>query len=676
MTAEPLAVEPPQDAPAPRPVARPILPDWLHSRSTIVNQARWGIGYYGKVFLFHAIRIVFLVYWWRIARRAPWGIGRIARLLARWVMDAPGTTMRTSIAHNTGKEAADGKVFVELTKQHRQTVSGRLFVIVLALAGLGFLAYATLRDPWLIAAVSVATLTLFGLVGRSLDHPIVSRYGDHEEAPRPTAEKLVDALDAIGVAKLKREDIDVKWSGRDGRGWRADVDLPLGVTAGQVVEMRDRLASGLRQKVSCVWPEAQPEIHAGRLVVWVADKAMSDVKPLPWSLTKAGKVDLFQSFPIGETPRGNVVPVTLMFASMVIGAVPRMGKSFTLRLLLLAAALDPIARLHVYDLKGGADFLPLEPVAHRFRIGDDEDDIEYLLDDLRTLVEEMRERYRTIRTKLTRDECPEGKVTAQLATHRDHGLFPAIIALDECQKAFESKEHGKEIEALVTDLVKRGPAAGIITICATQRPDKASLPPQIRSNAVLRFCLKVTGHDENNMVLGPGAYANGTRATMFAKTDWGVGYLVGEGEDPVICRAAYVDAPTAETIVKRARAARQTLGLLTGHAIGDDGDPQDEEDSTILDELVTVWPSGRPHVWLEELAERLQTAYPVRHGGCTADLVREAVAPHGIRTKKVNAKDVAGEWRTRAGITWEALHEALRGDEEGPEDRCDPQDAA
>lgn len=40
-----------------------------------------------------------------------------------------------------------------------------------------------------------------------------------------------------------------------------------------------------------------------------------------------------------------------MFALMIIGALPRMGKTFLLRLLALAAALDTSAELHLYDLK-------------------------------------------------------------------------------------------------------------------------------------------------------------------------------------------------------------------------------------------------------------------------------------------------------------------------------------
>ena len=52
---------------------------------------------------------------------------------------------------------------------------------------------------------------------------------------------------------------------------------------------------------------------------------------------------------------------------------------------MLGAALDPLAELHIYDLKGGADWLPLAQVAHAFRVGDEPEDITYLLTDLRDL---------------------------------------------------------------------------------------------------------------------------------------------------------------------------------------------------------------------------------------------------------------------------------------------------
>jgi S-DNA-T family DNA segregation ATPase FtsK/SpoIIIE len=101
-----------------------------------------------------------------------------------------------------------------------------------------------------------------------------------------------------------------------------------------------------------VWPEPQAEAHAGRLVLWVGDRDMAQTAAPAWPLAKAGRTDLFQPVPFGTDQRGRAVTLTLMFASMVLGSIPRMGKTFALRLTLLAACLDPRAELHPYDLKG------------------------------------------------------------------------------------------------------------------------------------------------------------------------------------------------------------------------------------------------------------------------------------------------------------------------------------
>lgn len=115
---------------------------------------------------------------------------------------------------------------------------------------------------------------------------------------------------------------------------------------------------------------------------------------------------MFGPVPFGTDQRGRTVTVTLMFANMVIGSIPRVGKTFSLRLLLLAAALDPRAELHCYDLKGTGDLSALGPVAHAYRAGDDTDDIEYAVEDMRALAMELRRRTKVIQ-KLPRDLCPK-----------------------------------------------------------------------------------------------------------------------------------------------------------------------------------------------------------------------------------------------------------------------------
>lgn len=63
------------------------------------------------------------------------------------------------------------------------------------------------------------------------------------------------------------------------------------------------------------------------------------------------------------------------------------------------------------------------------------------------------------------------RLTSALADKRSLGLHPIVIGVDECQVLFEHAEHGKGFDEIATDLVKRGPATGIVLLLATQRPD-------------------------------------------------------------------------------------------------------------------------------------------------------------------------------------------------------------
>ena len=220
-----------------------------------------------------------------------------------------------------------------------------------------------------------------------------------------------------------------------------------------------------------------------------------------------------------------------------------MGKTFILRLLLLAAALDPRAELHAYNLKGGADHRPLELVAHAYRVGDDDEDIAYLLADLRAMRADMR-------APVQDHPVPAPRGLPRVQGHRRPGLTPrprtapgAVRPWTSASSRSSTPPTGRRSSDHDRDLVKRGPAVGIIVIPATQRPDAKSLPTGISSTAILRLCLRVAGQLENDMVLGTSSYKAGIRATMFTRSDLGVAWLAGEGDDPVIVRAAYVDGP-------------------------------------------------------------------------------------------------------------------------------------
>ena len=250
--------------------------------------------------------------------------------------------------------------------------------------------------------------------------------------------------------------------------------------------------------------------------------------------------------------------------------------------------------------------------------------------------------------------APENKVTPELASKKSLGLHPIVIGVDECQVWFEHPDYGEELEATCTDLVKRGPALGIILILATQRPDAKSLPTGISANVSTRFCLKVQGQTENDMVLGTSKYKQGVRATTFAWEDKGIGYLVGEGSDAQIVRTvAGLDGPASEKVAAYARRLREQAGTLSGHAIGEQlQSEQDTRRDTLLEDILTVVPETEKKVWNERVIARLYELRPDAYETYreAADLTA-ALKRHGIRTGQVWGTTDDGKGASRIGIT-------------------------
>src|SRR5690606_34380369 len=152
---------------------------------------------------------------------------------------------------------------------------------------------------WLIAVLVVLGVLVLGVVGTPADRPVTGRAVVRTQVQRLTSGTVVRALAALGVAEIHKAMAKGRpgrtFPGpitRDGPGWRADVDLPFGVTVSDILERRDRLASGLRRPLGCVWPEPAHDAHAGRLVLWVGDQDMSQAKPAAWPLAKNGSADL------------------------------------------------------------------------------------------------------------------------------------------------------------------------------------------------------------------------------------------------------------------------------------------------------------------------------------------------------------------------------------------------
>ena len=382
-----------------------------------------------------------------------------------------------------------------------------------------------------------------------------------------------------------------------------------------------------------------------------------------WPLLAKGSVDIFEPFAFGEDQRGRVVRLQLMFTSLLIGAIPRMGKTFAARVPALACALDPIVELHIYDGKGGQDWRPFERIAYRVGFGVRDEVVLGLVEDLRALVTDMNRRYDTIAT-LPADICPESKVTRAIAERRSLKLWPILVSIDEFQRYSGHPIYGDEIVSLLTELCKVGPSVGIMIELATQKPDGKAVPTDLRDNIGTRFALKTMTWQSSEAVLGAGSYTAGYDSSRFQRAHKGVGILLGADDSGTVEEALTVRTnrtPIADidAVIGRARGLRETAGTLTGYAAGERS--QAVEAVSLLDDVLTVVPVGEPKVWSETVAARLAELRPEVYGGWKPEQVAAALKPYGIPVgRQVWGTDPAtGEKANRKGIHREDIAAAV-----------------
>jgi S-DNA-T family DNA segregation ATPase FtsK/SpoIIIE len=130
--------------------------------------------------------------------------------------------------------------------------------------------------------------------------------------------------------------------------------------------------------------------HAGRVALWVADDDPYARPPVRTPLLNVGHWDAWRPVPFGRDARDLRIDLPLVWTSLLVGAIPRQGKTMAARL--AAASL----------------------IAHRFMAGDEATDTLTLNTWLTELVAEVQGRYRRMRN-LDDLTCPESKITPELS---------------------------------------------------------------------------------------------------------------------------------------------------------------------------------------------------------------------------------------------------------------------
>ncbi|WP_211771569.1 cell division protein FtsK [Kutzneria sp. CA-103260] len=521
--------------------------------------------------------------------RSPWRfVGAVARGLVvavrgwrRWVR-----VLDYREAAEQSEKLADKFVEIRALTLFRWKVTG---VVVVAGAVALLVADLVFGDHALWIGGGVAAVAL-AVAGRRKDgapgrKPVLS--GPRSLAWTMDPQVLVDAFrDAKLIGKEESLRL-VERARRIGDGWAITVDLPATRKAADVIKHRDALASALAvDEVQLIAERVRGQGgHAGRVSLWVADDDPYAGPPLRTPLLDVQWWDAWRPVPFGRDARGRQVDLPLVWTSLLVGAIPRQGKTFATRLAAAGLVLDPYTRLYFFDGKGGKDWSAAEQVAYRFVCGDEQAHAEAVRDYLVELVGETQSRYARMAT-MDDELCPESNITPAISRDVDLGMPVTAVIIDEVQVYLESVVRqqvggkkttlGEYIADLLTYLARKGPAAGIVVILATQRPDSTTIPSRLRAVLGSRLALRVMDWRDSNIVLGEQMNTRGYDASMLLPSHKGVGILRPDGEtdagaDVVAMTVRTYYMPNAEwrEVCERGRALRAAAGTLAGHAVGD-----------------------------------------------------------------------------------------------------------
>jgi S-DNA-T family DNA segregation ATPase FtsK/SpoIIIE len=617
---------------------RPIIPASLRKGNrkstahTLAGRILHRIGY-------HAVRTPWytaLAIWW-----APVGLFRIVWHSARWAFDLE--TMGRALSAKD-EEAIKFMEKADKHRRHRLPVFfGVLGFIVLSLPILLFL-----TPLWVKLLVIAVALPPLAKVGVPVDKRIV-----HAAVVAPRFRKLnpdivLRAYYAAGLGHPDKPGQQIQFGSvmsRDGEGSAVIVDLPYGKTFADAIKAKASIASGLDVKIQQVYI-TEDNTSNRRHRLWVADRDPLAVPAGRTPLLDCKPRNIWRPAPFGLDERGRKVNLLMLWISILVGAQPRKGKTFSARLLALYAALDPYTKLTVVDGKNSPDWRKFSLVAHRIIFGTtinrDGDPVDMLLEALREIKEHIQS-VNAFLSSLPVDQCPDGKLTEELSRQYPQ-LRVWVLVMEEFQVYFEldDQETNKEVASLLSFIMAVGPSSGVIILSSSQKPsgvgagDVQRLFNRYRDNHAVRFALKCGNRLVSEAVLGGDAYAEGFDAASLPVGPQyrGVGYLYGASDDTPTVRTYLADAQDAEKILLAARLHRERAGTLTGMAAGEN---MARAYRDVLYDVQRVFYPGEEHISWRLLAARLQTQIPEAYADLTQDAISSQVRQ--LNVASVNVRD-------------------------------------
>jgi S-DNA-T family DNA segregation ATPase FtsK/SpoIIIE len=490
--------------------------------------------------------------------------------------------------------------------------------------------------PMVVSAPWVVVGTLWN-IGRKHTEPLAWAAPANESTSRdlvPDEGAILSALRNLNLAPLNRkfkEGWKPRWvlgTGRDGKGWRTQVELPPGVTVEMINDKKAVLAHNLVRLPVEVWP-TEPKKQPGVLDLWVADQGILTGPVEPYPLLDEGTADYFTGVPVGIDQRGDEVVAKLMASNYAIAGIMGSGKTSLVINLLCGAMLDPLVDIDVYVMAFNVDYDPMRPRLRTLVKGDEDEHITAAMDALRALRGEVTNKGKIL-SELGGEET---KLTRELA-QADPRMRPKVVVFDECQELFRHERYGEEAKQLAIKVMMKARKCGITLVFVTPAPSADSLPRDLAKTVSHRVCFAIGDHQGNDAILGTGAHKQGiTATTLVAGEDIGTAMASGFAARPGLLRTHHIrkqkGVDEITPIVQRALDERTDAHLSTPPALN----PADEVDH--LADIREVLGTDK-RLRTQQVIGRLEMLRPSEYEGWTFSDLTSALAEYGITPVKSN----------------------------------------
>ena len=227
---------------------------------------------------------------------------------------------------------------------------------------------------------------------------------------------------------------------------------------------------------------------------------------------------------------------------------------------MLGGSLDITCELRIFVPDTNFDFEAFRPRCSRYVMGAEDSHVEKICVYLEELVDDIQVRG----DKLVRYGEPE--VTRALA-NKNIGMHPIMAILEEAHLAFNHPLFGKRIADAAVTIDRLGRKRFIHLIVSTQATTGGSVPQGVTINSVNGIAFAVARHQENDAILGQGAYSAGHRATdLIPGTDRGNAVVKGFTQSRSVIAQAYFINPSrgndqVTPIINRSLAELERRGL-------------------------------------------------------------------------------------------------------------------